>query len=756
MDQSFKGEIRTSYMDSTPWWPDKKAAPEKAPNVLYILLDDTGYAQVGCYGSRVSTPNIDSIAAEGIRYSDFHVNAMCSPTRASLLSGCNNHTAGFAHVCNFNLGYPNMRGEVDPKYGFISETLRDAGYFTCALGKWHLVNTNHMTGAGPFDQWPCGRGFDKFYGFLRFGTSQCAPALVRGNEPTEPPYSYEDGYQLGGDLVDNAIKYIGDQKSCDPTKPFFCYLAFGAMHGPHQAPREYIDRYKGCFDDGWDAYRDEVFARQKAMGLIPQNTVLTERNSMALEWDKLSDREKKVFARYMEVFAGYLTYTDDQIGRLLDYLKAIDQYDNTLIVFLTDNGASAEGGPNGCFNEYYHILSMNWEELVDDERLEQLGSVEACSNYPPGWAWAGNTPLKWYKSWVHAGGIKVPCIISYPKEIKDKGSIRNQFHHVVDINATVLDICGIKQPEYIRGVKQEPKHGISMTYTFDEPEAPRKRKTQYFEMHGNRGIWHDGWKAVANHVESPSFEEDEWELYHTDEDFSESKDLAAEYPEKLEELKNLWWHEAGKYGVLPLIESHFRTRDGFNFNRILKFPPTEYKDRYVFYPQMSPHYSAPRLNGKSFVINAYVDWCKGDEGVLVGAGSNSSGYSLYVENDELRFHYNYLQSKGVDVFAGEKLSEGKHLLTLSFTNTGRSTGIAQLYVDGKSVSEAVEIESEPLFPVAGCYAIGRYGETPVSPAHRGYGNYAYKGKFSKVEYKLGEAENAADLMMEYEFELKNQ
>ena len=756
MEDNFRGEIRTSYRESIPWWPDEKKAPENAPNILYILLDDTGYAQVGCYGSRVSTPNIDSLAEEGLRFSDFHVNAMCSPTRASLLSGCNNHTAGFAHVCNFNLGYPNMAGEIDPKYGLISETLKENGYFTCALGKWHLCNTSHMTGAGPFDQWPCGRGFDKFYGFLRFGTSQCAPTLVQGNEPIDPPYSYEDGYQLGGDLVDRAIRYIGDQKSSAPDKPFFCYLAFGAMHGPHQAPREYIDRYKGKFDDGWDKYREEVFARQKAMGLIPENTKLTERNSMAPEWDSLSDRQKKVFARYMEVFAGYLTYTDDQIGRLLDYLKDIGQYDDTLVVFLTDNGASAEGGPNGCFNEYYHILSMNWEGLVDDERLEQLGSAEACANYPPGWAWAGNTPLKWYKSWVHAGGVKVPCIMRYPKRIKDKGGIRNQFHHVIDIYSTVMDICGLEQPRQIRGVLQEPKHGVSMTYTFDDANAPRQRHTQYFEMHGNRGIWHDGWKLVTNHVDSPSFEEDVWELYHTDEDFSECNDLADQYPEKVEELKALWWHEAGKYGVLPLIESHFRTRDGFNFNKILKFPPTEYKNRYVFFPEMTPHYSAPRVSGKSFVINAYLDYKEGDEGVLVGAGSNSSGYTIYISDGFPTFHYNYLQEWGTDIAGDRKLEEGTHVLTFSFMQIDKGKGVGALYIDGIRCGTPKEICSEPLFPVAGCYAIGRYGETPITPAHRGKGYYRYSGRFSKIEYLLGRPENDEDLMLEYQYELENE
>ena len=755
-DTYHEGCIKTCYADSTPWWPKEKRPPKDAPNVLYILLDDTGYAQVGCYGSSIETPNIDALAADGLRYRDFHVNAMCSPTRASLLTGCNNHTVGFAHVCNFHLGFPNMAGEVDPKYGFLSETLHDAGYFTCALGKWHLCSKSHMTGAGPFDQWPCGRGFDKFYGFLPFGTSQYSPTLIRGNEVVDPPKLPEEGYQLGEDLIDKAIGYIGDQKSCAPDKPFFCYLAFGAMHGPHHAPREYIDRYKGKFDEGWDIYREKVFARQKELGLIPENTVLTERNTMAPPWDSLTDRQKKVFARYMEVFAGYLTYTDEQIGRLTDYLKRIGQYDNTMIVFLTDNGASAEGGPNGCYNEFFHILSMNWEDLVDDERLEQLGSSEANANYPPGWAWAGNTPLKWYKSWVHAGGVKVPCIISYPKMIGDKGSVRTQFHHVIDINATVLDVCGIQQPAVVRGVPQEPKHGISMRYTFDAPSAPRQRRTQYFEMFGNRGIWSDGWKAVSNHVDSPSFEEDTWELYNTDEDFSESGDVAAAYPEKLEELKALWWHEAGRYGVLPMFESHFRTINGFNFNHLAKFPPSEYKTFYTFYPQMTPHFTPPRLGNKSFTITAFIDWKPGDEGVLVGAGTNSGGYTLFIEDGLLRFHFNYLQNRSYDLASEKPLTPGKHALTFDFINTGGNCGAGRLLIDGKPCCAAVTINTEPLFPVAGYFAVGRYGESPINPAHKGKGYYNYSGAFERIEYNLDRPEDDNDRMFDMHVELSNQ
>jgi arylsulfatase A-like enzyme len=355
-EQEFQGVIKTSYINSTPWWREEDKAPDAAPNVIYIVLDDTGYSQLGCYGSPINTPCIDSIAAEGLRYNDFHVNAMCSPTRASLLTGCNNHTVGDGYLTNFDLGFPPLSGNVNPKYGYISETLLENGYSTFALGKWHLCNQKHMNGAGPFNQWPLGRGFEKFYGFLNAATSQYYPDLVCDNHFVDPPKSPEEGYHLSSDLVDKAIEYIGDQKSCYTEKPFFCYLAFGAMHAPHHAPRAYIERYKGKFDEGWDVYRDKVFAKQKELGIIPGNTMLTEHNYLAPAWDSLTEKQKVVFPKFMEVFAGYLSYTDEQIGRLLEYLKKIGQYDNTLIVFLSDNGASGEGGPEGCFSEYYHLI----------------------------------------------------------------------------------------------------------------------------------------------------------------------------------------------------------------------------------------------------------------------------------------------------------------------------------------------------------------------------------------------------------------
>jgi arylsulfatase A-like enzyme len=749
----FKGIIKTSYMDSTPWWPEEKKAPEGAPNIIYIVLDDTGYSQLGCYGSLVETPNIDSIATDGLRYRDFHVNAMCSPTRASLLTGCNNHTVGLGYLSNFDLGFPSLSGKIDHKYGYISETLLENGYSTFAVGKWHLCNQKDMDGAGPFTQWPLGRGFEKYYGFLNAATSQFHPVLVQDNHFVDPPKLPEEGYHLSEDLVDKTMGYIGDQKSCSPEKPFFCYLAFGAMHGPHHAPKDYIERYRGKFDEGWDIYRERVYARQKEMGLIPKNAQLTERNDMAPPWSELAEREKKIFARYMEAFAGYQTYTDDQIGRLLNYLKKIGQYDNTLIILISDNGASAEGGPKGSFNEYYHLLSMKWPDLATDEEYELIGSPEANNNYPPGWAWAGNAPLKWYKTWVHAGGVKVPLIISYPKKITGKGGIRNQYHHVIDINSTILDICNIKQPDSIKGVKQESKPGISMSYTFENPDAPRQRHVQYYEMLGNRGIWTDGWKAITNHVVSDSFEEDKWELYNTDEDFSEADDLSGRYPEKLQELVDLWWDQAGEFGVLPMLESYYKKKNDFNFNKMMRFAPTEEKTRYVLYPEKRPGGASPGIANKSFIITAYVNHKLEDSGILISTGINVGGYAMFIENNRLHFHYNHLNEKHFHIESEKDLSKGKHYLAVDFKKTGTDQGICRLIVDGIPGS-TIDIATYPLFSATGGFAIGRYATSPVISRHRDKRYFPYTGEIEKVIYNLDRSVNDHDLMLELEEELK--
>ena len=687
-DKNFYGTIKTHYVNSTPWWPEKKQAPGKAPNILYILLDDTGYSDIGCYGSLIDTPNIDRLAEDGLRYRDFHVNAMCSPTRASLMSGCNHHSAGMGYLANYDLGFPSYRGRVERKHGFISETLVENGYNTFMLGKWHLINDCDCTGAGPFDHWPLSRGFNRFYGFLGACTSQFYPDLVCGNEFVDQPKTPDEGYHLSEDITDRAIKYIGDLKSNDPDKPFFCYLSFGANHSPHHAPKEYIDRYRGAFDEGWDKYRERVFEKQKKLGILPENAVLTGKDRYIEYWDSYSDAEKKVLARYMEVYAGFMTHTDAQIGRVTDYLKKIGQYDNTMIIFMADNGASAEGTPYGLKNTYYHFLTEKFPGPISGDELKDLGSEYASSHYPIGWAHASNTPLKLYKSWTHNGGIKVPLIITYPDLIKDKGGIRSQYHHVIDIFKTVLDVCGVNEPAVIKGVPQEPKHGISMSYTFENREEKSRRNVQYYEMLGNRGIWADGWKAVCDHVANPTFDFslDEWELYNTESDFCETNNLAEKQPEKLKEMIDLWWHEADKYGVLPMLESHMKKQEGFHSKAILKFPPEKPRPERVIYPEYAGG-TGVRLPLNPFRLKVYASYKKGDEGVLLSGGDNQGGFALYVQDNRLKVHNNWLNFEHTGTQSDIELPEGDLEFTFEYTTgkSGPSKGV--IMIDQKPCGE---------------------------------------------------------------------
>ncbi len=748
------GNIQIRYMDSTPWWPETQRMDDK-PNILYILLDDTGFSDVGCYGSLIETPHLDALAAEGLRYRDFHVNAMCSPTRASLLTGCNHHAAGMGFIAEINMGFPGYQGSVSHEYGFISETLVKHGYATYAIGKWHLNSPDVRTSTGPFDQWPLGRGFEKYYGFLGAATGQFYPELVRGNEFIDAPKLPEQGYHLSEDLTDQAISYIGDLKSIDPQKPFFCYLAFGAHHSPHQAPKEFIDRYQGKFDEGWDVYRREVFKKQKKLGIVPADITLPENDYITPSWNELSDKEKRVFARYMEVYAGFVSHTDAQIGRLLDYLKKIGQYDNTIIVFLSDNGASAEGGRWGTRSFSYHYLTEQDPPLIEEEYMEALGSPDIKGHYPSGWARACNTPLRMYKSWNHCGGIKVPLIISYPQQIKDKGGIRTQHHHVIDIHPTVMELCGIKDPGEINGVTQETKHGLSMTYSFNNPEEKTHRRVQYYEMVGNRGIWADGWKAVADHAANPSFDfsKDNWELFHTDTDFNETHNLAARYPEKLRELIDLWWHEAGKYKVLPLAESHLKRVETFNSKKMYRYAPVKPRTRYVYYPEfvMGP---GPRLVQDSFQATAYAEYKTGDEGVLFAAGDNTGGYALYVQDNKLKFHSNWLAYRHFHIDSDITLPEGKLELALNFILTDASAGVGRLLINGRPSGD-VYIDTQPLFP-AGTFCIGRFPFISVTGDMKEKQRFRYTNRIEKVEFKLSRPAGKKEQALDLEQALKNE
>ena len=754
--KAYKGTIKTSYLDSTPWWPEPAKAPEGAPNVLYIVIDDMGFADVGCYGSRIETPNIDALADDGLRYNNFHVNAMCSPTRASLLSGCNHHTVGMGHICGDDMGFPGYRAMVDKKYGLIGEALGENGYMTFGLGKWHLIPVREASGTGPFNNWPLQCGFSRYYGFLGACTNQFYPELICGNEYVNQPKQPSEGYHLSEDLADRAVTYIGDLKSNEPNKPFFCYLSFGALHAPHQTPTDYIDRYKGVFDDGWDAYRAEILEKQKKLGLVPENTELSGDDRFVKRWDAFSDVEKRIFARYMESYAGFLTHTDAQIGRVLDYLKKIGQYDNTLIVFLADNGASAEGTPYGSKNTVYHYATEQFPPIISEDEVAAIGTVNAASHYPQNWAHASNTPFKMYKSWNHNGGVKVPLIITYPERIRDKGAIRSQYHHVIDIYTTVMELVGLNSPDVIKGVVQEPKHGVSMTYSFEQPNEGTRRHVQYYEMAGNRGIWADGWKAVADHSVNPEFDfsNDVWELYNTSEDFSECHDLAERYPEKLRELIDLWWLEAGKYGVLPMIESHLKNRPGFNSKHIYKFAPTPQITRRTVYPELMGGFSGRTIPG-SFTITAYAVYKKGDEGALFGAGDNMGGYALYIQDNRLHFHYNWLGYESFSVQSDVELPEGELTLALDFIASGPDEGTGRLLINGNQCG-AVAIKSTPLFMTnGGGFAVGKFPRVSVTGDMKDKNRYEYTNTVDRVEFDFERPVTNEDKALELERLIEN-
>ena len=621
--ERFEGEIARTQADSTPWWPTPPHPGESAPNVVVIVLDDLGFAQLGCYGSDIDTPNIDRLAAGGLQLTDFHVTPLCSPTRAALLTGRNHHTVGMRAVSNFSTGYPHMRGRISNHAATMAEVLRAGGYTTLGLGKWHLCPMEETSAAGPYDQWPLQRGFDRFYGFLDGEADQFTPELVHDNHAVLPPKTPAEGYHLSEDLVDKAIGFLHDTVSIRPDRPFFTYLAFGATHAPHQAPAEYLEKYRGRYDEGWDVARERWFARQKELGVIPPETELAPRNPGVEAWDDLPENHRRLACRLQEAFAAFLDHTDAQIGRLLAALEGLDRLDDTLIVLLSDNGASQEGGPFGVLHEmkFFNFILEEPDEAV--ARLDDIGGPSSHANYPWGWAQAGNTPFKWYKQNTHEGGVHVPCIVHWPAGIEDPGTTRDQFHYVTDIAPTVYEICGVMPPDTHHGFDQMPVAGTSMRYLLEADAAaePSRKTVQYFEMMGHRAVHADGWKAVTRHEPGLSFDDDRWELYHVAEDRSETRDLAEEQPDKLAELIDLWWREAEEHGVLPLDD---RTVQLFGA-RFRERSPHPADRRYLYRPPMTPLPAqvGAQVGGRSWDLTAAIERPVGAGGVLMPQGTRT-------------------------------------------------------------------------------------------------------------------------------------
>jgi len=683
----FEGTIGRTLADSQPWFDEPPHPGPDAPNVVVVLLDDTGFAQFGCYGSDIDTPNIDALAANGLQFTNFHVTPVCSPTRAALLTGRSQHEVGMRCVSNFRTGFPHQLGHITNSASTIAEVLREQGYATFCTGKWHLAPMEQCSAAGPFDQWPLARGFDRFYGFLDGETDQFHPQLVCDNHTIEAPGLPEDGYHLSEDLVDQALAMVSDSVGVRPDRPFFLYLPFGATHAPHQAPEAYLSKYRGRYDDGWDVMRQQWFERQLESGVIPAGTELAPRNPGVEPWDALPENQRRLACRLQEAFAAFLDHTDDQIGRLVAGLRDMGQLDNTLLVVLADNGASQEGGPFGVMHElkFFNGLLDAPDDVID--RLDDIGGPHSHTNYPWGWAQCGNTPFKWYKQNTHEGGVHVPMIVHYPDRIAgdQRGARRDQFVYVSDIAPTIYDLVGVTPPRTYRGIEQLPVTGHSFISVLDDPAAPATNTTQYFEMMGSRAIVAGSWKAVCKHNPGADFDTEAWELYDLATDFSECTDLATEQPDRLRELISLWWAEADKHGVLPLDD---RTIELFGA-RFRPHSPHPVDQRYVYRPPMSPlpAQAGPPIGGRSFDLTARVTRAAGQDGVVYATGNENSGVAVFIQHDRLVLDYNAFGDHTI-VESTSDVPAGDATLVVQLRQGAGRTGSVSLQIDGRAAGSA--------------------------------------------------------------------
>ncbi|MFO7280467.1 MAG: arylsulfatase [Thermoanaerobacterales bacterium] len=738
----FQGRIGRYHWESEPWWPPEPRPPAGAPNVLLVVLDDVGFAQLGCFGSDIETPTFDALAAEGLRYTNFHTTGLCSPTRACVLTGRNHHRCGMGRIVELPSGFPGYDARIPRSCALLPAMLTPHGYAAYAVGKWHLTPEEETHLGARRDRWPLGRGFERFYGFFGGETHQFVPALVHDNHVVEPPGRYEDGYHLTEDLVDRAIELVDDLRHVDVDKPWLLYLATGACHSPHQVPPGWLERYRGRFDGGWDRWREETLARQVAAGVVPPHTELSPRPEWVPAWDDLSPDERRVYARYMEAFAAYLTHTDAQVGRLIDRLRETGELDRTLVVVLSDNGASSEGGPTGSLNDVrpWNVLPRTVEEAI--ERIDEIGGPRVHNNYPWGWTVAGNTPFRRWKRETHEGGVADPLIVRWPAGIADPGGVRRQYVHAIDIVPTVLEVVGVDPPEVVDGVPQQPLDGVSFAYTFADPEAPERHTTQYYEMFGCRAIYHEGWKAVVYHPlqdEEPGLDRAGWELYDLRADPSECHDLAAERPELLQALVERWWVEAARNHALPLDNRPFS-------DLVLGRPkPVAPRRRYVYRPHRAPvpEIVAADTRNRAHTITAHVelDGRTAPQGVLAVQGSVLGGWSFHLlPGGRLCYVHNLSgwQLHRVEADVGDRLTPGRHTLAFRFTpGSGGAPHRGVLLVDGEEVG-AGTIERTTW----GRYSLTGAGLTvgwarDFSPADRDYrGAFRFTGRIDRVEIEV--------------------
>lgn len=725
------------------------APPPNAPNVLLVLLDDAGFGASTVFGGPCRMPRLEQLAGKGLRYSKFHTTALCSPTRAALLGGRNHHTMNMGAITEIATSAPGKTSSRTNDCAPLAETLKLNGYSTAQIGKCHEVPVWETSPVGPYDHWPIGSGFEYFFGFLGGETDQYYPTLYENMNPVEPAGKPEDGYTLNEELADKAIGYLRRRQALSPGRPFFMYYAPGATHAPHHVPAEWADRYKGQFDKGWDSQREETLARQIKLGIVPEGTKLTERHEGLPGWDETDPVMRPTFARQMELYAGFMEQTDHHIGRLIDELEAQGELDNTLIFYIVgDNGASAEGGANGAFNEMIALngLSLETPDFIR-ENLDRLGTAESSNHYSACWAHAMNTPFQWTKQVAsHYGGTRNGMVVHWPKGIKAKAGLRDQFFHVIDVAPTVLEAAGLPEPTAVNGVAQKPYEGISLLYTFEDPKAPELHKTQYFEMFGNRGIYHEGWTAVTKH-RTPwetgetilvPFDDDVWELYDTNVDFSQSNDLSKKHPEKLKELQRLWLIEAVKHNVLP-IDDRGAER---SVPEIAGRPVTVQGNSQRLYPGMRiPEGTMVNVKNREHAITASIVVPeKGASGVICAVGGSTGGWALYVHEGLLTYGYNFFGLAYMAVRSKVRLPAGEQEVRMEFAYKGGGLGkggVASLFVNGKLVGSGTVDETVPgNYTASETFDVGLDSGSPVGTEYPASGN-EFKGRINWVQIDAG-------------------
>lgn len=736
----FKGKIAKTYEESEEWWPEKKRPPKDAPNVIIFLLDDVGFAQVGSFGGLIETPNIDKLADNGLRYNNFHTTALCSPSRATLMAGRNPHMIGLGSHALTAMGFPGYNAIVPPSAKSVANYLEEEGYVNYALGKWDHTPLYEVSQVGPFDRWPSDEGFAHAYTFMAADVHQFIPVMWDDHHPEQ----YRKTEHLDKDLADRAIDWITGHKSLDKELPFMMLWASGSMHSPHHAPDEYIAKYKGKFDMGWDKAREQILANQIELGIAPENTILSKRIDELPAWNSLNDEEKKMYAKQMEVFAAQMDHVDYQIGRVVETLERIGELDNTLIIVTADNGASGEGGLAGTFNETYVLNGMQTPFDANMRNYDNWGQWDSYPHYHAGWAMAGNTPFPYFKQSEHRGGQHDALVMHWPNGIKAKGEIRSQYHHISDIAPTIMEAAGVERPDEYHGIEQQPFTGVPMNYSFDNADAPNAKKRQYYEMFGNRAIWVEGWKAVTLHANRmpwdvnvvQPFDEDVWELYHVAEDFSESNNLAEEYPEKLEELKKIFEEEAWANQVYPMYDDMLARLNAVNY--------VIFGDKKVFTyyapgaVRIAEKASVP-VKGRSHKIETTIDLKGDEEGVIVSCGGMTGGYSMYIKDGKLHFDYNFLDGVHYHL-TSPKLPKGSTDLKFNFI-LDRSkidgtlkpwSGTGELYVNGEKVDEEYfEFMHISTYSLAETFDIGMDTGTQVDKDYEG-SPFAFTGTLDKV------------------------